>query len=212
MVENLILYLQLGDGDILCVDTSGKTTQPFPPDERLIANETTSLCMKGAWQEVRVRLVPYSEDPPALILVSTDGYSNSFRLQEDFLKVGQDYREMIRSGGIEHVAKQLTSILTETSQQGSGDDITLGIIKRIEEGDVDDLKEVKFRLAVQEVSMTKHQERVLDVESRLSQVHQDQRKLSKRVEMLLYSLLVTFFSIRQHCSRYLVLVTDPRTN
>lgn len=168
VTENFILYLQLGDGDILCVDTNGETTQPFPPDERLIANQTTSLCMPNAWREIRVRLVPYLEDPPALILVSTDGYSNSFRSDQDFLKVGQDYREMIRSSGIDHVAKQLTSILEEASQQGSGDDITLGIIKRIEEGDVDDLKLVKGRLAALEDRMTKHQKHISNVESKLN--------------------------------------------
>lgn len=193
VTENFILYLQLGDGDILCVDTNGKTTQPFPPDKRLIANQTTSLCMPKAWQEVRVRLVPYSEDPPALILVSTDGYSNSFRSDEDFLQVGQDYREMIRSEGIARVAKQLTSILEEASKQGSGDDITLGIIKRIEEGDVDDLKLVKGRIAAQEDRMTKHQEHTSHVESKLNYLDERQNTLKKGVERLLWGLLITFF-------------------
>ncbi len=201
VTENFFLYLQLGDGDIVCVDTNGQTTQPFPPDERLIANETTSLCMPNAWREVRVRLVPYSEDPPALILVSTDGYDNSFRSKSDFFKVGQDYREMIRSRGIDHVVQQLTSILEDTSQQGSGDDITLGIIKRIEKGDVDYVEsafeaEAKARVELQnrlEEHMTKQQEDISNVDSRLEKLDASYNKLRKGVERLLYGLLITFF-------------------
>lgn len=202
VAEHFILYLQLGDGDILCVDTNGKTTHPFPRDEKLIANETTSLCLPNAWREVRVRLVRYSENPPALILVSTDGYSNSFRSESDFLMIGQDYREMIRSAGIDGVQKQLTSILKESSQQGSGDDITLGIIKRIEKGDVDYVEsalsaEAKARVELQnrlEEHMTKHQENISDVDFRLKNLERRYNKLSKDVAWLrLYSLSITFF-------------------
>lgn len=204
VAEHFILYLQLGDGDILCVDTNGKTTYPIPRDEKLIANQTTSLCLPDAWREVRVRLVRYSENPPALILVSTDGYSNSFRSESDFLMIGQDYRQMIRSTGIERVHKQLTSILEESSQQGSGDDITLGIIKRIEKGDVDYVEsallvEAKAREQLQgqvEDRMTKHQEHISDVDSKLKNLDRRYNKLSKNVTWLrfwLYSLSATFF-------------------
>ncbi len=141
VTDEFILYLQLGDGDILCVDR-GKTTRPFALDERLIANQTTSLCTEDAWREVRLRLVPHSENSPSLILVSTDGYSNSFRSETDFLQIGQDYQEMIRSRGMDFVTQQLPNILSDTSQQGSGDDITLGIIKRIETGDADYIESV----------------------------------------------------------------------
>jgi len=33
-------------------------------------------------------------------LLSTDGYANSFRSDEDFLKIGHDYLEIIREQGI----------------------------------------------------------------------------------------------------------------
>lgn len=202
VAEHFILYLQLGDGDILCVDTYGKTTRPFPRDEKLIANETTSLCLPNAWQEVQVSLVPYSENPPALILVSTDGYSNSFRSESDFLMIGQDYREMLRSTGMDGVQKQLTSILEENSQQGSGDDITLGIIKRIEKGDLDYVESVlsaqaKAREELQnqvEEQMTKHQENISDIDIRLKDLHYKYNKLSKNFKLLtVCGFGVTFF-------------------
>ena len=40
--DRVLLYLQLGDGEILSVTAQGTTTRPLPPDDRLIANQTTS--------------------------------------------------------------------------------------------------------------------------------------------------------------------------
>ena len=147
VTDCLIIYLQIGDGDILCVDSTGNTRRPLPRDKRLIANETTSLCMEQAWNQFQVELEyleplePLSTDShhsmPALILLATDGYSNSFSSEEDFQQVGQDYREMINLHGMDYIENQLESFLSQTSQQGSGDDITMGLVKLLEEGDLD---------------------------------------------------------------------------
>jgi serine/threonine protein phosphatase PrpC len=44
VAEDLVLYLQLGDGDILAVGEAGQTWRPLPADAQLVANRTTSLC------------------------------------------------------------------------------------------------------------------------------------------------------------------------
>ena len=129
VTDQFVFCLQLGDGDILSVSVTGETTRPLANDERLMANETTSLCMKNAWEECRVEIVEYElEDFPALILLSTDGYSNSFTSEPDFLKIGSDYLNMIKESDFNQVIEQLPSFLDYASQNGSGDDITLGII------------------------------------------------------------------------------------
>jgi len=125
-----LLFLQLGDGDILVVADDGTVTRPIPKDARLMANETTSLCTPHAWREVRVVFQPIVQSPPALILVSTDGYANSFVSEQEFLKVGPDYLRFIREEGFDRVASHLDEWLSEASAQGSGDDITLGMICR----------------------------------------------------------------------------------
>lgn len=204
VTEESILYLKLGDGDILCVDSYGKTTQPFALDERLIANQTTSLCTEDAWREVRLRLLPYSENLPSLILVSTDGYSNSFRSETDFLQIGQDYQEMIRSRGIDFVVQQLPNILSETSQQGSGDDITLGIVKRIETGDADYIESVAAQSGGLEeshksdkASMIRNQEQIQedfsDVATQVQRLKHSQKKYRQDVTKLFYAPIITFF-------------------
>ena len=129
VTQDYILYLQLGDGDIFCVDTFGETERPLRTNENLIANETTSLCTKKAWHHFDIEMVRHSESPPKMILVATDGYANSYPSEQEFLKIGNDYLGMIRQLGIETVEEQLENILERTSQGGSGDDITLGIIK-----------------------------------------------------------------------------------
>jgi hypothetical protein len=130
---SFVLYLQIGDGDILTVSEAGRVSQPrLPGDERLFADETTSLCASNAWRDFRACLQVTTDSLPALILVSTDGYSNSFRDEDEFLKVGGDILDNVRSDGLERVSKEMEGWLRDASREGSGDDITLGIICRVE--------------------------------------------------------------------------------
>jgi len=128
--ETRLIYLQLGDGDILNVDASGHTTPAMPEDRRLIANRTTSLCLPNAFQEFRCRVegIPQA---PALVLLSTDGYANSFKTYEDFTLIGRDYLRLVREKGVEALSRDLPAILADASASGSGDDITLGMLVRI---------------------------------------------------------------------------------
>ena len=132
VTEDYHLYLQLGDGDILTVDMWGKITRPIVKDENLIANETYSLCMKDPWRYINNHFVTYTQEcKRPMILVSTDGYANSFDNEEKFVKIGKDYLDMIRQQTFDEVASQLKYFLEQTSQGGSGDDITFGLIKQI---------------------------------------------------------------------------------
>lgn len=104
--------------------------RPLPKDERLFANETTSLCGDKAWNDFRVSFQPLYGTPPALITLSTDGYLNSFVDESAFLQVGPDLLKMIRAEGLERVGEELPAWLDEASQVGSGDDITLALVYR----------------------------------------------------------------------------------
>ncbi len=132
IAQPFILYLQLGDGDILTVTTAGEVSRPLPNDERLFANETTSLCVPQAWRDMRVGFRVLTEAPPALILLATDGYANSFRTNAGFLQVGSDLLEILKTEGAAVVREQLATWLTDTSMRGSGDDITLGMVCRMD--------------------------------------------------------------------------------
>jgi serine/threonine protein phosphatase PrpC len=122
-------YLQLGDGDILAVSDDHSVHRPLAQDQRLFANETTSLCMENACGEMRTAFQA-RDGLPALILASTDGYANSFRDEAGFLQVGADLLALLREEGEGFVEQHLESWLRESSEIGSGDDITLGLLYR----------------------------------------------------------------------------------
>jgi hypothetical protein len=124
------LYMQIGDGDVLFVDDGGATSRPVPPDPRLIANQTTSLCQPNASSDFRLHIESPLVHTPALVLVSTDGYANSFASDADFLQIGADFLAMARAHGLSGVAERLPGILREASEKGSGDDVTFGIMRR----------------------------------------------------------------------------------
>ena len=73
-------------------------------------------------------------EPPALILAATDGYANSFRDDAALFAVASDYLNMLRQHGQEWVERQLDSWLQETTRDGSGDDITVGLMMPVEAG------------------------------------------------------------------------------
>ena len=134
VTDIFILYFQIGDGDILTVSATGEVLEPVPADQRNLANETTSLCNPTAKHDFRIVFKRLERPKPALILLSTDGYSNSFESRADFHKVGSDIWHLIRSQGeegIQQVEKDLEGWLTRTTQVGSGDDITVGILCRM---------------------------------------------------------------------------------
>lgn len=128
VTEQFGFSLQLGDGEILVVSERGEVSRPMAKDDRLFGNETTSLCAPDAWRDFRVSFHPFNQSPPALILLSTDGYPNSFRHESGFLQVGSDILKMIRDDGISSVRDNLSRWLSDSTRAGSGDDVTLGIL------------------------------------------------------------------------------------
>ena len=130
--ERFACYLQLGDGEILTISDRGDVNRPLAKDDRLFGNETTSLCANEAWRDFRVHFQPLTQSPPALVLLSTDGYPNSFRDESGFLQVGSDILNMVQENGLASVKDQLAGWLRDSTRAGSGDDITLGILSSLD--------------------------------------------------------------------------------
>ena len=128
ITDQFAIFLQLGDGDILIVSQDKIIDRPFPNDPRILANETTSLCSPNACADFRIAVRDLEGQHIGLILVATDGYSNSFCENHDFLKAGSDFFSILQSEGAPFIDKRLEIWLTETTDKGSGDDITLGLI------------------------------------------------------------------------------------
>lgn len=124
---SFLLVGQLGDGDILLLDSDRQVSRPIAPDPSYFAEETASLCQKEAWEAIRLRTTP-APQAEALLLLSTDGYGKSYATDEIFEQIGPDYLDMFRSDGPAGVADRLGEILEAVTSGGSGDDIALGML------------------------------------------------------------------------------------
>lgn len=124
ITDTYVLYFQIGDGDILEVLEDGTVCRPFPK-QRYLANETTSLCTSDAHIYIRIHFHAFSSRIPALILLATDGYSNSFVHDDGFMQVGSDLYEFFKDEGFSSIKDNLSLWLNETTHEGSGDDISV---------------------------------------------------------------------------------------
>lgn len=122
-----LLVGQLGDGDILLVDSDRQVHRPIAADPSHFAEETASLCQNEASQAIRLRTTP-APQTETLLLLSTDGYSKSYATDVVFEQIGPDYLDMLRTDGPTGVATELREFLETVSAKGSGDDIALGML------------------------------------------------------------------------------------
>ena len=125
ITPSFLFAFQLGDGDITYVDDQG--IDPVLQSDKILGTETHSLSKIDSWKKaiaVTRRRVS-DEQLPCLFMLSTDGFSNSYKNEVEFTKTCQDYYDMIKQHGASAVDANLKSWLEETSEFGCGDDITL---------------------------------------------------------------------------------------
>jgi serine/threonine protein phosphatase PrpC len=130
VTPRFILYAQLGDGDILLVQADGSVSRPWSREHAFFSTETVSLCSAEAITQFKVRVQPRRGGAPALILLATDGYSNCFGDDAGFFTVGSDLLAYLRTNGAALVQEKLAHWLSESSRDGSGDDITVALAAR----------------------------------------------------------------------------------
>ena len=123
------VYWQIGDGDIIILNTNKQLNRPIPIDKRLLGNETTSLCNEKPWFDFQCCFQPNNR--PQLIMLASDGYSNSFVDNENFEQAVADIAHLIETEGEIWVNANLHDWLQEASEKGSGDDISIGLISFI---------------------------------------------------------------------------------
>ena len=129
-----MLLLQLGDGDLLVGFSDGRIERPLPDDAGLVGEQTHSLCDPDAARSNRFRLqvLPLvdGEIHPEFLMISTDGLSKSFPDDQGFMKVAGEWYQVAKRNSIEEGTRGLETWLSNASQRGSGDDITLGLALR----------------------------------------------------------------------------------
>ena len=140
------IYLQIGDGDLLVLSPDDRVTREVP-GPRKASNVTESLCQLDAERRFRTRGQLFRNgELPSLVLLATDGYSNSFSSEQDFFDVGRDLKKYLENEGVDSVKKQVKSWLAETSESGSGDDITVALAWRGKKAELSAWERVKQAL------------------------------------------------------------------
>lgn len=119
------LCLQIGDGDILVLRPDGTVHKPLPESPDCFDNFTDSLCQEDAFDRFRIARL---EDDVALLLLASDGYGNSYLDDAEFAAIGPDYLALLNRVGVDRVAAGLPGWLADITRNGSGDDITLGLL------------------------------------------------------------------------------------
>ncbi len=118
--------VQIGDGDITVV-RGELTSAPIPADDRLVGGQTTSLALPSAMSDARVAAI--TGQLPELVVLTSDGYGNSFVSPDWQQDVGTDLAALARRNGLEPLAEQLPGWLAESSV-ASGDDVTMALVHR----------------------------------------------------------------------------------
>ncbi len=130
LIDEYIFTYQLGDGNILFISNNNDVITPIDIKEENSFNNTLSMCNKGAIDKFSYKIYCDINETISLILISTDGYFNSFETNADFEKVGIDILDIYKSEGIEYIKDNLNDWLKETSDNGSGDDTSVCVLIR----------------------------------------------------------------------------------
>lgn len=124
-----VLCIQIGDGDVVAVQSDGSALLPVPADPRLDGHRTTSLCQVTALDAFRYGSVDRTKSPPLGLVLATDGYGNSQVADPWQPVVSADLAELLEEHGAVWVGGQLREWTERcASPDGSGDDTTVALI------------------------------------------------------------------------------------
>lgn len=129
--KDYTIYLQLGDGNILIVDDDGKVTTPFPTEEGTISVlESKSLCVQDP-KDMNIKIFESKSHNPTMIQINSDGL-DAFGGNNGLMEFASDIKNEIDNSALKSIKESLTGWLNQISNtegKGSGDDVTLAIMK-----------------------------------------------------------------------------------
>ncbi len=127
---DVLVVLQIGDGDAVLVDREGVVFRPLPEDELLHGMTTTSLCQIDPLASLRTVAIDLTERDVELGFVATDGFGRP-RVDADtwWQQTGEELWERTRNYGLPWVEQRLPGWLTEPAEYG-GDDVSLALLAR----------------------------------------------------------------------------------
>lgn len=128
ITDSFVFSFQIGDGDISAVTKDA--VEPLVEPEKFLGTETHSLSKPDAWRKAvtSVHRLEAESRESYMYILSTDGFANSYTSDKEYQKTCRDYLQMLQEYGIDVVQANLKKWLTETSELGCGDDITVVMV------------------------------------------------------------------------------------
>ncbi len=125
LVDDLFHIINLGDSDAL-IKIGDKVNNVRLVDERMVGGMTYSLATEGCVHKFAAEAIRKTDI--SSIMLATDGYQNSFVSKSDFEKVIVDIENIYHKNTHLNIHSQFETWLKDTSDNGSGDDITAIIL------------------------------------------------------------------------------------
>lgn len=128
LLDDFVFSFQIGDGDISLIYRDEVSVLVKP--EKFLGTETHSLSKPDAWTNAvtSVKRQNIRGEEPYMYMLCTDGFANSYVSDKEYHKSCRGYLQMLQEHGPDVVQENLKSWLTETSQLGCGDDITVVMV------------------------------------------------------------------------------------
>jgi serine/threonine protein phosphatase PrpC len=127
---DLLVVLQIGDGDAVLVTDQGEALRAVPDDPQLDGLHTSSLCEPEPLRALRTAVVDTRVEDIALMFLCTDGFGTS-RVDAGgwWRQTGEQLVDFGRTHGLDWIQDHLPSWVAEPAQIG-GDDTSMVIIAR----------------------------------------------------------------------------------
>ncbi len=127
---DLLVVLQIGDGDAVLVTEQGEALRAVADDPQLDGLHTSSLCEPAPLRALRTTVVDTRVEDVALMFLCTDGFGTSRVDAEGWWRqTGEQLVDFGRTRGLDWIQEQLPSWVEEPAQIG-GDDTSMVIIAR----------------------------------------------------------------------------------
>ncbi len=127
---DLLVVLQIGDGDAVLVTDQGEALRAVADDPQLDGMHTSSLCEPQPLRALRTSVIDTRVEDVALAFLCTDGFGTSRVDAEGWWRqTGEQLVDFGRTRGLDWIREQLPSWLEEPAQIG-GDDTSMVIIAR----------------------------------------------------------------------------------
>ena len=121
------LFIQLGDGDIMIMNTEAQQRFIFSQSEDLFGSVTHSLCQPNSHLHTQVKCERLSD--PRLLILSTDGIRDCLEDESAMMKIPNWYLRKVKEEGWDALDDILPNWLSQLSERGNGDDATITIIE-----------------------------------------------------------------------------------